>query len=65
MTNVMTDFPTFKFPIFIEYSGILCICCLFYSRYGMLGFVHNMSSVQRIYSGFKVIETGILFTETS
>ena len=57
------DFPIGNFAIF---RNLLHMVVLFhmYSWYVMLRFVRNMMfSVQMIYSGFKVIESGIFFTK--
>ena len=51
----------FVFAIYYIY----CITCIIHNT--KLGFVRNMKIffVQRFYSGFKVIETGIFLTKTS
>ena len=60
MTSVMTDFPIVNFPSSnIPESPAYDV---FVSQFRiMLGFVRKI----KIYSGFKVIEAWILFTETS
>ena len=66
MTSVETDFPTVHFPYLSSYIpesplyGVMLFMLISHYR-----FVRNMKIFCSIYSGFKVIEAGIFFTETS
>ena len=65
MTSVMTDFPIVNFPYLSSNIPESPAYGVFVSQLIRYARVCSKFSVQRIYSGFKVIEEGIFFTETS